>query len=90
MGSIMDDPGSQQPVPTDEELERTTIAPTLVAFGVAVVGLLVGFVALSSEHLYVGTIAIVVAVVAAVLGSLWLVNRMLHNRHLGERRMGRR
>lgn len=81
----MNDPLPQQPLPTDEELERTTIAPTMIAFVVAAVGLLVGFVALSSEHLYVGALAIIVGVVAGVLGSLWLIDRLLHNRRLQQR-----
>lgn len=77
-------------LPTDEELERTTIAPTMIAFGVAIIGLLVGFVALGSEHLYIGSIAIIVAVVAAAMGSLWLIDRMLHNRRLQQRRSDER
>lgn len=81
----MNDPLPQQPLPTDEELERTTIAPTMIALGVAVIGLLVGFTALGSEHLYVGAVTIIVGVVAGVVGSLWLIDRLLHNRRLQQR-----
>jgi hypothetical protein len=86
----MHDPRPEQPIPTDEELARTTLVPAMVAFGVAILALMTGFLALGSEHLYIGTIAIIVAVVAAILGSLWLVNRMLHNRRLAQRQMGKR
>jgi uncharacterized membrane protein len=80
----MHDLQPEQHIPSDEELERTTIAPTMVAYGVAFLGLLTAFGALSSEHLYIGAISIIVAVAAVALGTLWLVNRTVHYRHVEE------
>ncbi|MDH6242862.1 hypothetical protein [Mycobacterium sp. OTB74] len=73
---------------TDQNLARTTIVPTVIAYGLAFFGLLTGFIALSSDRLYVGSIAIIAAVVAATVGSVWLLNRLVHNQHLMQRRMG--
>jgi hypothetical protein len=63
-----------------DDIDLGTTTPVVVAFVVSLAFLLTGFLALGAEHLYLGAMALFVAAISTLLGTFWIIERLLQYR----------
>lgn len=51
-----------------------------VSYLVMIISMIIGFIAIGGVHLYFGTMALLIAAVSMVVGSLWVLAGLLHSR----------